>query len=314
MLKMRVVLCSLMLSGAVAVGFIAACSDDTAVTSASGDDSGSTETGSSSSGDSATGKDATVTTDSGGDGATSGEGGLFGPVALVYAGRFNNIDQRMVTTTLGDDGRILGYDAGPLENIAAGTATIDGISSDTFAKGSRWINGTVLGRMYDDGGVKTLLANEGQHLGIAMVAGSLPATGTATYTLAAATKPTLQTGATAEGTVTSGSLTAEFGGNAGTRIGFTLVITMPDGTFEVLGNGGAATVGDAGGSFTPDDAGFRFSALAMKISTDAGTCAPDAGTCPITGTSRIVFAGPNAERIVIAYSFGLRHGVVIFQK
>ena len=161
---------------------------------------------------------------------------------------------------------------------------------------------------------KDLLPNEAQHLGIAKIGGNLPASGTATYTLASATKPTVNEGVIGEGTVTSASLTAIFAGNAGTRIGFTMVVTMPDGTFDVLANGCSAQVGDAGGTFGGNDAGFRFTFPDLNVATDAGSCAPDAGACPTSGATRIAFSGANAERIVVAYVFGNRRGVVVFQK
>ncbi len=305
----RLVLSSLTLTAAAVLGFVAACSDDTPSTA--GNDAGADGALTPSDSSAPDGS----SSDSGSDGASQSEGGtLVGPVGLVYAGRFNNIDQRLVTALLGDDGRILGYDAGANEAIAAGSAIIDGVFSDSFAKAARWTDGTVFGTMYDDGGVKVLLPNEGQHLGIALVGGNMPASGTVAYTLAGATKPTLRNGYTTEGMVTSGSLTAQFAGNDGTRIGFTLNVTMPDGSFELLGNGGATSVGDAGGTFSANDAGFRYSGADLTVTTGAASCAPDAGTCPTSGGSRIVFAGPNAERIVIAYVFGFRHGVAVFTR
>lgn len=299
----RLLLSSLTMTASVVLGIVAACSDDPAVSNAA--DASSTADGSAS--------DSSNQNDSSTDGSTP-KGGVVGPVGLVYAGRFNGIDSRIVTALLDDNGALRGYDAGSSENIAAGTATVDGLVGDEFSSASRWINGTVTGTMYDDGGVKTLAANEGQHLGIALVTGTLPASGTVNYTLAGSSKPTLLGGSIAEGSVTSGSLTAQFAGNAGTRVGFTLNIAMAEGTFVVNGNGGSASVGDSGVPSNQQDAGFLFASPNLAVSTGAANCAPDAGTCPTTGQARVLFAGPNAERIVIAYSFGQRTGVVVFKK
>lgn len=306
-----------------------ACSGDDPATGPAGD-AGSAQDGTTP----ATPSDALAPTDapSGGDAAldaSAGDGssGDAGPdatttadVALVYAGRFNNLDQRLVKATFGSDGRILGYVAGPPEAPFVTTASVDGVFSDGFAGASRWTAGEITGAFYDDGGVKTIPAQDGQHLGIAKVPSvELPATGATTYTLASATRPTLANGATAEGTVTSGALTAVLAGNAGTVVGFTLVLTMGDGTFVVRGNGGAEAPAGAAGT-GGGDAGYRFASPTVAVDTDAGTCAPDAGPCPSSGGARVVFSGPNAERVVVAYVINAgsiataRRGVAVFQR
>ncbi len=292
---------------------IGACGDDTTTTGApdasSPDAPASVDAGGLT--DGSTSQDGSSNVDS----STKDGGGDAGATAivvgLVYAGRYNNIDQRTPLALLGADGRILGYDAGPNEAPFATTAVVDGVFSDAFSGATRWTNGDIGGPFYDDAGVKPIALNDGQHMGIAKVAGSLPASGTATYTLVSATKPTFRNAVTAEGTVTGGTLTADFAGNAGTHIAFSLVVTMPDATFVLDSK-------DAGGGSFGQDGGFRFTGADLTVSTDAGTCA--GGACAIGGGTRIVFSGPNAERVIIAYVFSAgsiattHHGVAVFAK
>lgn len=246
------------------------------------------------------------------DAATTG-----GPFSLVYSGKLNGIDSRIVTATLGPRGELRGYVAGANEAPVLLTATAEDIFSDSFASVGRWTNGTVGGPFYDDGGVKTLSATEAQHYGLALVPPTFPPSGTATYKLAGATKPNISDGSQPVGTVTSGALTATFGGTSGTFIGFDIGIQMNDGGFAIVGNGGSGAVGTQGTLFTAGDAGFYVSSPPIGVTTDAGACST--GTCTSTG-ARVTFAGPNLERIVVAFVFGpgtlagARRGVVVFER
>ena len=320
---------SLLLASSVAVAAASGCSDDettpspstatdasTSSDASSGADSSSASDGStandSGSGD-AGGLDATTSADAAPDSATT-SGGPFG---LVYSGAFNGIDNRVVTATLNGAGELRGYTFSANEAPVVLTASVGDVFADGFANAGRWHSGTVGGPFYDDGGVKTLSATEAQHYGLARVKPAFPASGSATYTLVGSTKPTIGDGSKPVGNVTAGSLTASFGGAAGTVVGFSLSLTMDDGSFDLVGNGGSTNVGDAGTPYTSGDAGFYFAAPGMTVSTDAGAC--PSGTCTSTA-SRITFAGPNLERIVLAFVFGpgsltgARRGVAVFQR
>lgn len=299
-----------------ACGALQACSNDDATPGGTSTHDAST------SGDGSTVplSDAAPVSDAAPDSADSSSQQPTGPVGLVYAGHYNNIDQRTPTVTFGSDGSILGYNAGDAEAPFVTTAVVDGVYSDEFAGASRWTNGNIDGPFYAQGGVKPIPINDGQHLGIAKIPAILPASGTATYVLAAATKPTLLDGKVGEGAITSASLTAQFAGNDGTKIGYSFVITMPDGTSTAVANGGPSAVGDAGSTFSAVDGGFRFSNHSLSVTTPSANCAPDAGECPNTGTTRVVFAGPNVERIILSYVVGSgaigtnRSGVIVFRR
>lgn len=302
---------------------LASCTDEGGTAEEGGNTTGGTTSGTTTSGTtSGTTTSGTTGSSTGGEGgATTGDGGGDAAttvnVALVYAGRFNNIDQRLATATLGEGGRILGYVAGASEAPYVTTAQVDGIYSDTFSGASRWTNGDIVGPFYSDGGPRNIPAGDGQHLGIAKVPGDLPASGTATYALASATKPTYANGEMAEGTVTAASATATFAGNSGTRLAVTVNITMPDGAFELRVNGGSGAFDDDAGTAGTfgGDAGFRFTGGTVTLQTPATACGPDGGAaCPTTGGVRAVFAGTNAERVLLAYVFDGRRGVIVLQK
>lgn len=309
-------------------GGVAACDDDeTSTPGPSGADSGADattgkdaggSTDSSSAADVVVAADANTTdaadaasTDGGAGDATTG-----GPYALVYSGTFNGIDSRIVTATLSADGKILGYDAGSSESPFVITARVDDAFADAFANIGRWTNGTVGGAFYDDAGVKTLSATESQHLGVARVPSTMPASGTGTYTLLASTSPQIHDGTQDAGAVTAGSFKTLFNGATSTALGFELTLQMPDGTYNVVGGGGATTPDDGGAGFDQGGAGFRMFAPSVTTANDAGLCS---GLCT-SGAARVVFAGPNAERAIVAYVFNSgslasgRRGVAIFQK
>lgn len=253
--------------------------------------------------------------DAGSDAAISDSGDAVdgGPYGLVYSGKFNGIDLRTVTASLTGDGKMIGYVFNPASEAPfVITAKVDDLFSDSFVSAGKWTDGTVGGKFYDDGGVKTLSANEAFHYGLALVPTPPPASGTANYTLLAATKPQLDDGSQAAGTVTAASLSVSFNGTTSANIGYSITMTLPDGTYDVTGGGGPGSPGDAGAGFNLADAGYRFYTPSLAALGDGGVC-----TSACSGNGYIVFSGANAERAIVAYAFGgakSRRGVVVLQK
>jgi len=122
-------------------------------------------------------------------------------------------------------------------------------------------------------------ANQGYHYVVGIPTAAMPTSGTATYTLLGATKPTYASGSSAPGTF-SGSLSVTFGGTAAVSGSFN--VAMPD------GKGYAWT-----GSTTTSSASFSMSSL----STGTGGACSSSCSASVQG----FFAGANAERAGIGY-------------
>ncbi|UZK65463.1 hypothetical protein [Sphingomonas sp. M1-B02] len=114
---------------------------------------------------------------------------------------------------------------------------------------TRWSGGTtqaqVVGR-----GTATIAENGGQHMVWGKQVTNLPTSGTASYTLAGATKPTDNNGSVAPGTLASGSLAVDF---ATMRVGYDLSVQFGGATYGFQSRGGSAAPSLAvtsGGRFT----------------------------------------------------------------
>ena len=130
---------------------------------------------------------------------------------------------------------------------------------------------------------ETYNANQGLHYVIGMPTASMPTTGTATYSMIGATKPTYGDGLSAPGTFT-GSLSVIFGVPSGTQVDGSFNVSMPD------GKGYNWT-----GSTTTSSTTFGiFSSLTSANGCSIGACSCSAD---VTG----FFSGAAAERAGIVY-------------
>lgn len=244
---------------------------------------------------------------------------LSGPFAMVHTGLYTSIDVQQSDVRYDDAGALTQWVASPTIKIERTTAQAFEPYTDPFAHAVRWASGDVQFVLGGSSGTSDLSGTWGEHAGVARVPTTVPASGTATYTMVHATKTStgLNEVDGGLGTVTAGQLQVSFGGVSNTRVAFTVTLTMPDGSYELKGNGGFGSGLDGGASGTKGDAGFVFVEAPSTTTSDAGSC--DAGTCKTTG-ARIVFAGANAERALLAYSFSnttsanARGGVIVFAK
>jgi hypothetical protein len=171
---------------------------------------------------------------------------------------------------------------------------------DSLITWGRWTNGTTTGTA--GVGPLALGPNQGFHyvVGAATPAAGMPASGTATFTLMGATKPTFGDGALAPGTFT-GSMAVQWGGAAATKVGIDFNITMPgDASYRLMSAGGVATPGTSLIS-TSLASGSAFSGPANVTVTGTGRACP--GAC--SGNVNGFFAGPSAERAGAVYMIGL---------
>jgi hypothetical protein len=156
------------------------------------------------------------------------------------------------------------------------------------------INNATGSGFYSSGGLN-FSANQGFHYAIGVPSPTLPATGTATYAVRAATSPTVADGSKSPGTAT-GSLAVQWGGTS-TKVGLHLSVTMPgDTTYQVLSTGGTANpasteiVVGTGGLWS----GFNL------LTTGSGySCS---GTC--NTSVRGFFAGSAQEGAGLSYRLG----------
>ena len=152
--------------------------------------------------------------------------------------------------------------------------TLNGSHADFATDGilawGRWI-----GEVAPVTGLENYTDNQGLHYVIGAPTPTLPTTGTGTYTLAGATRPTYLNGATAPGTFT-GSLSVTFGATA-TINTVDWRVAMPDRTFVIANTAltgitsstfsatGIATQGCANAGCTTDIGGFFAGASAERI-------------------------------------------------
>ncbi|CAM3261092.1 hypothetical protein SPAN111604_13690 [Sphingomonas antarctica] len=169
--------------------------------------------------------------------AGSGVGGDVRSDYLVTAdsaGKITNFANRTATT----------------ESVSSGTNTVDGgiatSATDTIAW-SRWSGGTASGTFLGSSKMfAARSANQGFHIVSGAPATNMPTSGTAQYTLAGATAPTVEDGSSAPGTFT-GTLGVDF---AAKKVGITSTVTVGGAAYAMATTGGAAAPGAGGLSYT----------------------------------------------------------------
>ena len=154
--------------------------------------------------------------------------------------------------------------------------------TDGILAWGRW-TGTVMA----NGATVTYTANQGMHYVIGTPTATMPTTGSATYTLIGATRPTDVQGLLAPGTF-SGSLNVIFG--ATHTIGMSYTVAMPGGINYVVNHTGTGS----GSSFSQVGSGSMSSGA--FLGSNGGACT---GSC--SAFVQGFFAGASAERAGIGY-------------
>ena len=137
------------------------------------------------------------------------------PFTIVYAATNFGIDGRSVSATFASDNTLDGYRWSDSEAPGIGTLSNAEASGTQTVQIGRWTNGTFAGRFYaavDDTHSLTLTPNQGFHYAIATIPATLPCSGSKTYALAAATRPTLNDGSASSGSVDQLTATVTFNG------------------------------------------------------------------------------------------------------
>jgi hypothetical protein len=160
--------------------------------------------------------------------------------------------------------------------LVAGSRHAD-FGTDGILAWGRWIDGVSL-----FGTLENYNGNTGLHYVVGLPTATMPTTGTATYTLLGATRPTLIDGSATPGTF-SGSLSVDFGSAS---VGMNLNVAV--GTFGYSINGSASISSSTfSGSF--------FQGEGLTPTT------PSSCSCGCSANVQGFFAGANAERAGLGY-------------
>jgi hypothetical protein len=217
----------------------------------------------------------------------------------------------MLTTGSGYFGVIMYSDSvGPVPAVTFGDATFNGAGQLTEMRDTSGIVFTLdpVSGVHADSGTDGILAwgrwtgrvtgvdgspfsvsysaNQGLHYVVGMPTPVLPTSGSATYALLGATRPTYVTDIGVPPGSFGGSLNVNFG--ASPTVGMNLSISMPDGANYAIG--GSTTISGIG------FVGFH--------SFGAGSLTISGGSCGVCGCAALVtgfFAGSNAERVGLGY-------------
>lgn len=165
-----------------------------------------------------------------------------GPNNGVVTGSLGAYGGQDQTITYEDDGGVSQFGIpGNFQNYSKGTTTVTGDAGNGLTW-SRWTNGTAESDYVSNNEI-VLGANQAIHSVAGSPATSVPTSGTAQYTLAGATAPTIADGSVAPGTF-SGTLGVAFGANSSTaRVGVDFDVAIGGFTYNILTTGGSATPG-----------------------------------------------------------------------
>ena len=213
--------------------------------------------------------------------------GYFGVLAFSY------LFGAELSPVLGDaqfdaTGRLtqLSDSSGQLFKLDPATGVHADFGTDGVLAWGRW-TGLVDGAYNFDGVLPfsaTYSGNQGFHYVVGMPTLTMPTTGTATFALIGATRPTYVTDIGVSPGTFSGSLSVDF---ARLTVGMNLNIAMPDSAYTI---GGSAAI--SGSTFT----GFQ--------QFGQGSLTVSGGSCAVSGCNALVtgfFAGSNADRAGLGY-------------
>lgn len=222
--------------------------------------------------------------------------------AVVYAADAIGIDARdPAKVTIGANGELNQYDLEPgmperLERNSNESLERGHSGNAVFVE--RWAGGETRGNYFNDNN-GTLFSDMGRtsHQGFHIAYGKptvdMPVTGIATYTLAAATSPTIDDGSFAPGTF-SGEMSILFGPSLGVGIDFD--IDMPgDHVYNIRTPGGVAN---------PTTGGIYWDEAARIFRVNNISMAQGGAACPTSGCEAVVyglFGGTNASDIGVSY-------------
>ncbi|MFC0306166.1 hypothetical protein [Rhizorhabdus histidinilytica] len=215
---------------------------------------------------------------------------------IAYAGDVIGIDSRDKTTvTTGDGGKLLKYvwTTNP-DGESPEIGTNNGFESGSVAGvigWTRWAGGSTAGKYFGNPPVSRS-DKQGLHLVYGAPATNLPTSGTATYALVGATKPTISDGSRDPGTL-SGSAAVAFGTTP--KVGLDLDVAIGGFVYQVNTSGGITDPAQSQISVQPD---MSFFANSLNVAPGGPVCPASSCQADIRG----FLAGPGASHLGISYS------------
>lgn len=206
--------------------------------------------------------------------------GYLGAVTYGWSGSAQISLTPDATATFDGLGRMTEITDSTGQRFTSDGSSITDFGNDGIIAWGRW-TGNVTGLGNIDGLLtidETYSANQGLHYVVGTPTASMPLSGTASYALLGATKPTYIDGSTSPGTLT-GSLSVDFGR---LTVGVALNVAMPDNTYAIGGDaliqsGSPVFIGVAGQNLTITGGGC-FSGCSTRVEGFfAGTSAERAG-------------------------------------
>jgi hypothetical protein len=123
--------------------------------------------------------------------------------------------------------------------LSSGTASVAEAGSDSIISWGRWTNGTAKLSFFGIQYPVALNQNQGLHYLVGTPVVSVPTSGTFSYDLLAATKPTDRSGTVAPGTFT-GQAAVQFGPGQAAKLGLSAQVSINGSTYGINTNGGVS--------------------------------------------------------------------------
>ncbi|ABQ67745.1 hypothetical protein Swit_1381 [Rhizorhabdus wittichii RW1] len=220
---------------------------------------------------------------------------------IAYAGDRLGIDLRdKTTTTIDDGGKLVKYVWTTNTQESPEIGTNNGFETGSVAGvigWTRWAGGATAGK-YFDSSVLNRTDKQGMHYVYGAPATNLPTSGTASYALVGATKPTISDGSLDPGSLT-GSAAVAFG--ATPTVGVDLHVSIGGHTYDVATNGGVANPAQ---SQMGVQANMGFQANNIPVAAGGPVCSSTGCGAYITG----FLAGPGASHVGLSYSINSTNG------
>jgi hypothetical protein len=121
--------------------------------------------------------------------------------------------------------------------LSSGTASIAEAGSDTVISWGRWTNGNASLTVFGIIRPLTLNQNQGMHYLVGTPVLSVPTSGTFSYDLLGATRPTDRSGTVAPGTFT-GQAVVQFGPGQSSKVGLSAQVSIGGNNYGITTNGG----------------------------------------------------------------------------
>ena len=206
---------------------------------------------------------------------------------------------------LDDDLRLRSIGACPwLACLSRGTAGIADAGADTHVSWGRWTSGNATVHVLGIPATLALNDRQGIHYLVGVPTASMPTSGTFSYSLQGATRPTVSDGSMAPGSFQAHA-TVQFSTGQQTRIGLNAKVEMPAFSVTFIAPLSATGANRLSMTSATEFSGTLGATLSASQSALAGAAAIAPANCPAGGCSVQVqggFYGPAAAQMGLGYT------------